>query len=329
MKWHAAYAWLPDGLARDVSIEESEGKFSHVTVGVAPGDHIRLPGLVFPGMANAHSHVFHRALRGRTSSSRGSFWTWRRQMYRLAARIGPEELFLLARATYSEMALAGITLVGEFHYLHHSPSGRPYDEPNIMGEAIRTAAAEAGVRLTLLDTCYLAGGLTASGHEDLDPVQLRFSDGDVGRWAKRVETLRPTPEMLVGAAIHSVRAVPKESVGAVAGVAGIRPLHFHVSEQRAENKACEDFYGVTPVRLLRDAGALGPASTAVHATHLTDTDISDLGETKTAVCFCPTTERDLGDGIGPARALADAGISLCLGSDQHVTIDLLEEGRSL
>jgi formiminoglutamate deiminase len=329
MKWHAAYAWLPDGLARDVSIEERDGKFSEVATGVAPGDHVRLPGLVVPGMANSHSHVFHRALRGRTSLSRGSFWTWRRQMYRLAARMDPENLFLLARAAYAEMALAGITLVGEFHYLHHSPTGRPYDEPNIMGEAVREAAAEAGVRLTLLDTCYLAGGLTAAGHEDLDPVQRRFSDGDVLSWASRVEALRSTQQMSLGAAIHSVRAVPQESLGVVAGVAGDRPLHFHVSEQRTENEVCEKFYGVTPVRLLRDSGVLGPTSTAVHATHLASTDISDLAETGTAVCICPTTERDLGDGIGPARALANAGVSLCLGSDQHVAIDLLEEARSL
>jgi formiminoglutamate deiminase len=329
MKWHAAYAWLPDGLARDVSIEEREGKFSDVATGVVPGDHVRLAGLVVPGMANAHSHVFHRALRGRTSSSRGSFWTWRRQMYRLAARIDPEQLFLLARAAYAEMALAGITVLGEFHYLHHSPTGQPYDDPNIMGDALREAAAEVGVHLVLLDTCYLAGGLTAAGHEDLDPVQRRFSDGDVLRWASRVEALRPTHEMSVGAAIHSVRAVPQEFLGAVAEVAGNRPLHFHVSEQRAENEACEKFYGVTPVRLLRDSGVLGPTSTAVHATHLAGADTSDLAETKTAVCICPTTERDLGDGIGPARALADAGVSLCLGSDQNVTIDLLEEARAL
>jgi formiminoglutamate deiminase len=329
MKWHAAYAWLPDGLARDVSIEEGEGKFSEVATGVPPGDHVRLPGLVIPGMANAHSHVFHRALRGRTSSSRGSFWTWRRQMYRLAARIDPEQLFLLARAAYAEMALAGITVVGEFHYLHHSPNGQPYDDPNIMGDALREAAAQVGVHLVLLDTCYLAGGLTAAGHEDLDPVQRRFSDGDVVRWANRVEALRSTPEMSVGAAIHSVRAVPQKSLGAVAAVARNRPLHFHVSEQTSENEACEEFYGVTPVRLLRDSGVLGPTSTAIHATHLASTDTSDLAETQTAVCFCPTTERDLGDGIGPARALADAGVPLCLGSDQHVTIDLIEEARAL
>jgi formiminoglutamate deiminase len=329
MKWHAAYAWLPDGLARDVSMEERNGKFSDVAIGVAPGDHVRLPGLVVPGMANAHSHVFHRALRGRTSLSRGSFWSWRRQMYRLAARIDPDQLFLLARAAYAEMVLAGITVVGEFHYLHHSPSGQPYDEPNIMGEVLCKAADEAGVRLTLLDTCYLAGGLTAAGHEDLDPVQRRFSDGDVHRWANRVEALKSTQEMLVGAAIHSVRAVPQEFLHTVVDAAGNRPLHFHVSEQRRENEACVKFYGATPVRLLRDAGALGPTSTAVHATHLTSTDTSDLAETKTAVCICPTTERDLGDGIGPARALADAGVSLCLGSDQNVTVDLLEEARSL
>jgi formiminoglutamate deiminase len=198
-----------------------------------------------------------------------------------------------------------------------------------MGEALQQGAVEAGVRLTLLDAGYLMGGLAATGHEELDPVQRRFSDGDVARWASRVEALRPTHEMSLGAAIHSVRAVPREFLGAVAEAAGDDPLHFHVSEQRAENDACEGFYGMTPVQLLRTTGALGNTSTAVHATHVSSIDVAGLADTKTAVCFCPTTERDLGDGIGPARVFADAGVSLCLGSDQHVTVDLLEEARAL
>jgi formiminoglutamate deiminase len=227
------------------------------------------------------------------------------------------------------MALAGVTGVGEFHYLHHAPDGVPYRDPNAMAEALRQAAAEAGVRLTLLDTCYLAGGLAADGHRPLDATQRRFADADVESWTRRLGELRESDGMRVGAAIHSVRAVPRESLASVHAAAGERPLHVHLSEQPAENEACEQFYGCTPTELLADAGVLGRTLTAVHATHLSDGDIALLGGAHTTACFCPTTERDLADGIGPARALRDAGAQLSLGSDQHAVNDLIEEARAL
>jgi formiminoglutamate deiminase len=198
-----------------------------------------------------------------------------------------------------------------------------------MAEALRTAAADAGIRLTLLDTCYLTGGLDANGHKPLVGPQLRFSDGDVGRWAARVEQLTPSDGMTIGVAIHSVRAVPREELGAVSFVAAGRPVHAHVSEQPAENVACQEFYGATATTLLDDEGVLGPQTTVVHATHLTDGDIETLGRTRTTACLCPTTERDLADGIGPARALRDAGCRLTLGSDEHAIIDMFEEARAL
>jgi formiminoglutamate deiminase len=227
------------------------------------------------------------------------------------------------------MALAGITVVGEFHYLHHAPGGVAYDDPNVMGEALRQGAANAGIRLTLLDTCYLAGGLSAAGHSPLDATQLRFGDGNADRWAQRVEDLKESAGMRVGAAVHSVRAVPRDQLGVVAAAAAGRPLHVHLSEQPAENLACQWFYGLTPTALLDVEGLLGPTTTAVHATHLSDQDITMLGRTRTTVCLCPTTERDLADGIGPARRLSDAGSPLSLGSDQHAVTDLIEEGRAL
>jgi formiminoglutamate deiminase len=198
-----------------------------------------------------------------------------------------------------------------------------------MGEALRQAATDAGIRLTLLDACYLAGGLGPDGHAPLDARQLRFGDTTAERWAERLMVLQPSQGMRVGAAIHSVRAVPRESIGVVAGAADGMPLHVHLSEQPAENEACQRFYGTTPTGLLRAQGALGPLTTAVHATHLTPDDIAVLGRTGMTCCFCPTTERDLADGIGPARALRDAGASLSLGSDQHAVIDLLEEARAM
>jgi formiminoglutamate deiminase len=228
------------------------------------------------------------------------------------------------------MVQAGITVVGEFHYVHHRPGGHPYRDPNAMGLAVRQAADEAGIRLTLLDTCYLEGGLNGGGHVELHPGQRRFSDGSVEAWAERMSARRhETDRVRLGAAIHSVRAVKRADLPKVVEAAGDLPLHVHLSEQHGENLACQMFYGASPTQLLDEAGALGAHSTAVHATHLEDRDIELLGGTGTGACFCPTTERDLADGIGPARALHDAGSPLSLGSDQHVVIDPFEELRGL
>ncbi|HEX7536240.1 MAG TPA: amidohydrolase family protein, partial [Dermatophilaceae bacterium] len=182
-RWWAEYALLPTGLGRDVTFEVTGGRFTAVTPDTVRGDAQILPGVVLPGFANAHSHAFHRALRGRTHDGGGTFWTWRERMYAVAAQLDPDSYLALATATYAEMALAGVTAVGEFHYLHHAPGGAPYDDPNAMGEAPRQGAADAGIRLTLLDTCYTAGGLSAAGHNPLDTMQLRFGDGHADRWA--------------------------------------------------------------------------------------------------------------------------------------------------
>ncbi|MBN9620437.1 MAG: formimidoylglutamate deiminase [Actinobacteria bacterium] len=318
---------MPDGPARDVRFEIADGRFTAVAPGAPVGDATRLPGVVLPGFANAHSHAFHRALRGRTHAGGGTFWTWRERMYELAARLDPDSYLALATAVYAEMALTGVSAVGEFHYLHHAPGGAPYADPNAMGEALREAARAAGIRLTLLDTCYLAGGLDADGYRPLDQVQRRFADADVDAWSARVDALRDDAATRIGTAIHSVRAVPRAVLGAVARPG--RPLHVHLSEQPAENAAALAHYGVTPTALLAGAGVLGPDTTAVHATHLTADDVAELGRTRTTACFCPTTERDLADGIGPARELATAGAPLSLGSDQHAVLDLFEEARGL
>lgn len=326
----AAYAWLPGGCQAGVSFEVHDGRFADVRAGVPPeaGQEI-VNGVTLPGLANGHSHAFHRALRGRTHAGGGSFWTWRRQMYAIAARLDPDSYLALARATFAEMALAGYTVVGEFHYLHHDQRGRPYADPNAMGAALIQAAGEAGIRLTLLDACYLAGGLAATGHLPLDQLQTRFSDGDVDHWRHRVSLLGDSGLARVGAAVHSVRAVPTEALSTIGEAAGERPLHVHLSEQPAENAATQAFYGRTPTELLDDHGLLGSRTTAVHATHLTDSDIKTLGANQTSACFCPTTERDLGDGIGPARRLSDAGSTLTIGSDQHAVIDPFEELRGI
>jgi formiminoglutamate deiminase len=295
----------------------------------APTGSVRLPGLTVPGFANCHSHAFHRALRGRTQQAAGgSFWSWRDSMYDVAARLDPDSYYRLALAVYEEMALAGITAVGEFHYLHHGEGGVPYADPNAMGHAVVAAARDAGIRIALLDTCYLSSGFGAAPQG----AQLRFSDGSVDQWAARVSGLDVAAAdvgVVVGSAIHSVRAVARDDLPAVAAVRPSAPLHVHLSEQVAENDACLQRYGRTPTQVLSDVGVLGSRVTAVHATHLTDSDITGLGRSGCFAALCPTTERDLADGVGPARQLADNGATLTLGTDSHAVIDMFEEMRAV
>ncbi len=333
-RWFCDHAWLGrDGVADDVAIDVAAGRITRVATGAArPVDAVHLEGLTLPGFANAHSHAFHRGLRSRAQSGRGSFWTWRDEMYRLAATLTPEHYRDLARATFAEMVLAGYVAVGEFHYLHHDPKGHPYSEPNAMGEALLIAAGEAGIRLSLLDTCYLEAG----PHRPVEGAQVRFCDGDAEAWAVRVERLAADAaplrdRALVGAAIHSLRAVPPGDAAFVARFAARAnmALHVHALEQLREIDEVTTAYGAGPLQLLEEAGALGPSTTVVHATHARPVGIAALGSSGTGVCLCPTTERDLADGIGPARRLADAGAPLCVGSDSQAVIDPFEELRAV
>ncbi len=331
--WLLELAWTGERLERRLWLEEEEGRIRSLTpMGERPvprGARV-VSGLTLPGLANAHSHAFHRALRGRQERPKerpGDFWSWREGMYELAGRITPEQLFHLARATYGEMVLSGITQVGEFHYLHHGADGARYPGP-LMEEALFAAAEEAGVRLTLLDTCYLHPGLRGG---ELKGPAARFSDGDALSWRRRVEQLPVPSGVILGAAIHSVRALGPEEMVVVREWAQERgaPLHLHLSEQLAENRDCQTATGLSPTELLAELGVLGERTTAVHAIHLSPHDRELLGETGTTVCACPTTERDLGDGICPALELERAGSPLALGSDSQAVIDLFEEARAL
>jgi formiminoglutamate deiminase len=332
--YHCEFAWLGGEAAeRDVQLTVTDG----LLTGVVPGagrvaDAVVLPGLTLPGLANTHSHVFHRAIRGRTQAGAADFWQWRNVMYQAASRLTPDNLYALARATYGEMLLAGITSVGECFYVRHQEDGTPYADPNEMGLAVARAAVDAGIRLTLLDTCYLQAGVDGTPPQG---AQIRYSDGSWQAWAERVDALRAhlagEPLVRVGAAIHRVRAVPRPAMAPIAEFCRERgmPLYAHVSEQPAENEACLAVFGLTPVELLGAEGVLSPSFTAVHATHLTDRDIELLGDSGSSISMCPTTERDLADGVGPAIRLAAAGCPLTVGSDGHMMIDLLEEGRAI
>ncbi len=340
--FHCEWAWLGGNSPEaDVALHVDDTRITRVEPGVrASVDATRLKGLTVPGLANAHSHAFHRALRSRTHAGGGTFWTWRDEMYALAKVLNPDSYFRLARATFAEMVCAGITCVGEFHYLHHDSHGATYRDPNAMSHALLAAADEAGLRITLLDTCYLRGGIS-DGISDgvggsaipLNEVQQRFSDGSADAWGERVEAMRTRAiggHALIGAAVHSVRAVDPDSIATVASWAAKKavPLHAHVSEQPAENEQCMRAYGRSPMQVLADAGALTNRFTAVHATHLVSSDVTLLAQSGARVCLCPTTERDLADGIGPTAELRDARIPITLGSDSHAVIDLFEEARA-
>lgn len=286
-------------------------------------------GSVYPAFANCHSHAFHRALRGRGDGGR-TFWGWREAMYGVAEVLDPDLYHRLARATYAEMALAGIGAVGEFHYLHNAPGGIPYADRHAMAEAVISAAWEVGLRICLLDTCYLRAGFMG---EDLADAQRRFAHPNAETWAAGVTELAAryegNPAVVIGTAIHSVRAVDEASLATVVAALPEAPLHVHVSEQPAENTACLAATGRTPVQLLADAGVWTQRTTAVHATHLRAEDIAALGAAGSSVCFCPTTEAELADGIGPSVALREAGARLTLGSDSNTVIDMFAEARGL
>ena len=329
-------AWLgPSSTARHdgVVITVDGDVITTVETGVPtpPAEATRLAGVTVPGFANVHSHAFHRALRGRTHGGAGTFWTWREQMYALAASLDPDRYERLATAAFGEMVLAGYTVVGEFHYLHHQAGAVPYADPNEMGRRLLRAADRVGLRVTLLDTCYLDGGIGVAA----DEVQQRFSDRTAQNWTDRVAALTGEattqigPLARVGAAVHSVRAVDPPAIARVAEWARRHGavLHAHVSEQPKENEDALAAYGRTPVELLSEHAQLDERFCAVHATHLTDLDVELLTNARASCCICPTTERDLADGIGPTAALAAA--RLCIGSDSHAVIDPFEEARAV
>lgn len=289
---------------------------------------------IMPGLATAHSHAFQRALRGRTHRSRtraGTFWGWRDEMYRLVERLRPEDLYAISRFAYTELAMSGVTAVGEFHYVHHGPGGHAYAERTELADAVVRAARDVGLRICLIRTAYLRAGYDQSAV----PAQKRFIDPSIDHVLQDLEVLRSRyagdPHVAVAAAAHSVRAVPLPQVRTLAAYAeqhGL-PFHMHVSEQRNELEECREEHGTTPVALLSEQGMLSPRFVAVHATHLDDAEIAALGNHRCLVCICRTTERDLGDGLPPMHQLLLAGARLCVGVDSHAGENAFEEVRAV
>jgi formimidoylglutamate deiminase len=291
-----------------------------------------------PGMPNAHSHAFQRALRGRaerpTGAGRDDFWTWRTEMFSLAGALDPTTMRMVAEDAYAEMAGAGYSVVGEFHYVHHQPDGTPYDEPNAMAHAVAEAAIQSGLPIVLLPAAYHRGGWDG---RDRPPAagQRRFCDPDVETFLGRLDALRrwadARPGVEVGVAAHSVRAVPRDWLEAIAQYSDRHGLvrHIHAHEQRRELEECQAEHGRSPIALLADTGFLGPRASVIHGIHVSAEDVGLLARSGATVVSCPTTEGNLGDGYLPAIAYAEAGVPLAIGSDSQVRIDPFEEAREL
>jgi formimidoylglutamate deiminase len=335
-------AWLPDYIYTDgrfrsglALVADQSGRIIEITENVA--DATQLTGrAMLPGLVNAHSHAFQRIIRGRTEyrsqNATDSFWTWREQMYAAATTLGPEEIYNVSRMAFLEMAMTGITAVGEFHYLHHSPDGSAYSDPNLLAHEVIRAAHDVGIRVALLRVAYARAGFNIEPNSR----QVRFIEDSADTYLTHLDQLIASVDTKngmawVGVAPHSVRAVPLDYLKTVIGFANERslPVHMHVAEQPAEVEACIEEYGRSPIALLDTEGLLGARFTAVHAIHVTPKAVAALARSSAGVCACPTTERNLGDGVIPADLYFKSNVPISLGTDSQIQIDLLEDAREL
>jgi formimidoylglutamate deiminase len=340
-------AWLPDltytggRFERGVAVVcDAQGRITKLARAeeLEAGKVVHLKGrALLPGMVNAHSHAFQRVIRGRTEYRTGGpgddFWTWREMMYSAATRLSPEDLYDASRMTFLEMAMSGITSVGEFHYIHHGTDGSLYEDPNHLSKLVIKAAQEVGLRICLLRVAYARSGFET----EPNPQQLRFIEKDAETYLKHLGRLRTEVDKehsgcaWVGVAPHSVRAVPLPFLKELFHYAKEHslPLHMHIAEQPAEIEACVKEYKRTPVALLETEGLLTERFTGIHGIHVTEEEARMLARAQSIVCGCPTTERNLGDGIVPASLFFREGVDVALGSDSHTQIDLLEDAREL
>jgi len=342
MTEEATKVWLPDLVYVDGTfrsnlevVTNSEGQISSIQ-NASKGPWIRLKNkAILPGLVNAHSHAFQRVIRGRTEyrseASTDSFWTWRELMYQAANRLTPDDIYAASRMAFLEMALTGITAVGEFHYIHNAQDGKPYDDPNLLAKQVIRAANDVGIRIALLRVAYERAGF----QKESNPLQNRFIES-TDNYLKNLDTLihdvkKESDLSWVGAAPHSVRAVSLNYLKEVSAFATERniPVHMHVAEQPAEVSACIEEYKRSPVALLDTEGILNDHFTAVHAIHVTSKAVEALALKGVNVCACPTTERNLGDGVVPVDEYFRAGVPVSLGTDSQTQIDLFEDAREL
>lgn len=295
--------------------------------------------LLLPALTTVHSHAFQRAMRGAAQRPRGAaatggredFWSWRGAMYRAASSLDPESIERISRVAFRDLRRAGVRTVGEFHYVHHQPDGTPHDDRTVMSDAVIRAAKAEGLRISLLRVAYHRAGPGVAA----EPGQRRFCDASVDDVLRDVETLRAKykhdPEVRIGVAPHSVRAVPPPWIAELGAYAARHelPFHMHVAEQPREIDECIAETGKRPVELLAELGVLSESFVAVHATHLSDHEAELFGRARAFACVCATTEADLGDGLPDLGALRRAGARLCTGIDSHVITDPIADLRAL
>jgi formimidoylglutamate deiminase len=294
--------------------------------------------LLLPALTTAHSHAFQRAMRGAAQRPRAvaaasgdDFWSWRGAMYKAAQGLDPSAIERISRVAFRELRHAGVRTVGEFHYVHHQPDGTPYDDRIAMSDAVIRAAKAEGLRISLLRVAYHRAG----PGRPAEPEQRRFCDASVDDVLRDVDALRAKykddPDVRVGLAPHSVRAVPPQWIAELGAYAARHalPFHMHVAEQPREIEECIAETGKRPVELLAELGVLSAAFVAVHATHLAPHEAALLGAARAFACICATTEADLGDGLPDLGALRAAGARLCTGVDSHVITDAVADLRSL
>jgi formimidoylglutamate deiminase len=335
----AALILTPQGVLSDQVLEVGhDGRIAALRPARAAETHLLDLGAValVPGLVNVHSHAFQRGLRDRTefveaAHPEADFWSWRDRMFRTSLTLSPDEVEAISAQAFLEMALSGITTVGEFHYLHHAPDGTPYADPNALAHRVIAAARRVGIRIHLLRVLYHRAGPGRAA----EPEQRRFVDPTVEVALERVEALaarwQGVAGVQVGVAPHSVRAVPGPWLDATADFAVQRDLalHLHACEQRRELVECRAEYGMEPVALLAQRGLLGPRTTLVHGTHLNAAALDLLGQHRPTICACPTTERNLGDGFLMVEDLLARGVPIALGTDSQARIDLWEELRAV
>jgi len=330
--YFADAALLPAGWARAVRLDVAvDGTLAAVTTGADPAGTERLAGPVVPGVPNLHSHAFQRAMAGLAERAGGagqdSFWTWRQVMYGFLASLGPEDVQAIAEQLYVEMLKAGYTGVAEFHYLHHAPDGRPYAERAELALRVAAAARTAGIRLTLLPVLYAHGGF---GGQPPAEGQRRFVNGVAGLFAIRDAVARAAPDVRLGLALHSLRAVtPEETADALAALDPAAPVHIHIAEQTREVEECLAWSGARPVDWLLDHAPVSERWCLVHATHLSEAETRRLAASGAVAGLCPTTEANLGDGLFPVVEYLAQGGRFGIGSDSHVSVSPIEELRWL
>jgi formimidoylglutamate deiminase len=326
---HAGHLWQEAGWSHEgIFGIDADGMLQTVEGGPAE----TLGTWVLPGMPNLHSHAFQRAMAGlaeRRGKLDDSFWSWRETMYAFAASVGPDELKAIAAQLYVEMLKAGYTQVCEFHYLHHRPDGLPYAQPEAMSLALVEAAREAGIALTLLPVLYMRGGFDG---RPLSARQQRFGH-EVDGYLRLLDSLRTYQDagLRLGIALHSLRAVPADALQAVleSGLAQDMPIHIHIAEQIGEVQDCLAMRGARPVEWLLDHAEVDARWCLVHATHLSEDETARLARSGAVAGLCPTTEANLGDGLFPLAGYLDAGGTLGIGSDSHISVSPVEELRWL